>query len=57
MKTDLDHLIAMSREVRMSDEQWEEQRRSFVYGNTHIENESITRDMVARACETVSAHG
>ena len=31
-----------------------EQRLSFVYGNTHIENERITREMVARADEKVA---
>jgi hypothetical protein len=32
----------------------EEQRRSFVYGNTHLENELITREMVAREAEKLS---
>jgi len=30
----------------MSDEDREEQRRTFAYGNTHIENERITRATV-----------
>ena len=29
----------------------EQQRRSFVYGNTHFENELITREMVDREAE------
>ena len=29
-----------------------QQRRSFVYGNTHFENELITREMVDREAET-----
>ena len=33
----------------MSPEQLRAQRRSFVYGNTAIENPDITRDIVARA--------
>ena len=57
MTDDLKRLIEMARDVRMTEAQWEEQRRSFVYGNTHIENEMITREMVDRACEQVSAHG
>ena len=32
-------------------EQREEQRRSFVYGNTHLENGLITREMVDREAE------
>ncbi|HUZ66968.1 MAG TPA: hypothetical protein VMU56_04805 [Beijerinckiaceae bacterium] len=33
----------------MTDRQMREQRLSFVYGNTHIENARITREMVAEA--------
>ena len=32
----------------------EAQRRSFVYGNTHIENDAITRETVARAAESLA---
>ncbi|MGX9427631.1 MULTISPECIES: hypothetical protein [Bradyrhizobium] len=32
----------------------EEQRRSFVYGNTHFENELITREMVDREAEKLA---
>jgi len=39
-------LIERARAVKMTKEQREEQRRSFVYGNTKIENELITRQMV-----------
>lgn len=41
-------LIELARTIRMSAEQKEEQRRSFVYGNVAIEDEthSITREMV-----------
>jgi hypothetical protein len=35
-------------------EQREEQRRSFVYGNTHLENELITREMVDREAEKLA---
>jgi hypothetical protein len=31
----------------MTPDQLREQRRSFAYGNTHIENERITREMIA----------
>ncbi|MBK1667715.1 hypothetical protein CKO28_06660 [Rhodovibrio sodomensis] len=36
-------LVEKGRSVRMTDEDREEQRRTFAYGNTHIENERITR--------------
>jgi len=40
-------LIERARAVKMTPEQREQQRRSFAYGNTKIENDLITRDMVA----------
>ena len=49
MTSALEHLIAKARNVRMTDRQMREQRLSFVYGNTHIENARITREMVAEA--------
>jgi hypothetical protein len=45
----LDSLIAKAKLIQMSDEQKREQRISFAYGNTHIENSNITRQMVADA--------
>ena len=50
----LEALIAKARKVRMTDAQEREQRLSFVYGNTHIENDRITREMVAAADEKVA---
>jgi hypothetical protein len=35
-------------------QQRELQRRSFVYGNTHLENETITREMVDREAERLA---
>lgn len=43
---ELRQLVEMARGVQMSAEQAREQRRSFVYGNTYIENERITRQLV-----------
>jgi hypothetical protein len=42
----ISRLVEMAKSVRMTEAQWEEQRRSFVYGNTAFENEHITREMV-----------
>jgi hypothetical protein len=49
----LETLIAKAQKIIMTDDQAREQRRSFVYGNTHIENARITREMVAEADEGV----
>lgn len=46
MTKDLQELIERARKIEMTPEQAGEQRRSFAYGNTHIENERITRQMV-----------
>ena len=50
----LEALIEKAKRVHMSVQQMRAQRLSFVYGNTHIENERITREMVAEADERVS---
>ena len=52
--TALEALIAKARKVQMTEGQMREQRLSFVYGNTHIENDMITREMVAEADEKIS---
>ena len=51
MSEELQKLLEMARRVQMTPEEAEEQRRSFAYGNTKIENNSITRDTVNRAAE------
>ena len=51
MGNKLTALIDRARKVKMSGAQREEQRRSFVYGNTKIENERITREMVDEQAE------
>jgi hypothetical protein len=50
----LEALIAKAQKIQMTEAQLREQRLSFVYGNTHIENERITREMVAAADEKVA---
>ncbi len=47
MTKELQELVDRTRKIEMTDSQLREQRRSFAYGNTHIENERITREMVA----------
>jgi hypothetical protein len=49
----LELLLAASREREFTPAQQEQQRRSFAFGNTHFENERITREDVDRAAEAL----
>lgn len=49
MTEKLERLVIRARKIVMNDAQLREQRRSFAYGNTNIENERITREMIAEA--------
>ncbi len=51
----LDHLIEQARKYRMTPEEQEAQIQSFAYGNTHLENESITREDIRQAAESLRA--
>jgi hypothetical protein len=51
MSGELQKLLEKARRVQMTPDEAEEQRRSFAYGNTKIENDSITRDTIDRAAE------
>lgn len=46
----ISRLVELAKGVQMNDEQRNEQRNSFVYGNTKIENSKVTRELV----ETIS---
>jgi hypothetical protein len=46
MNEKLNELLDKAKKVKLSPEQKEEQRRSFAYGNTKIENSRITRETV-----------
>jgi hypothetical protein len=47
MANKLEELVIRTRKITMTPDQLREQRQSFAYGNTNIENERITREMVA----------
>jgi hypothetical protein len=47
MTKELEELIERSRKIEMTPDQAAQQRRSFAYGNTHIENDRITRELIA----------
>jgi hypothetical protein len=57
MNEALKALIEASQKARMPSAEREAQRRSFAFGNTHFENELITREMVDRAAEALAARG
>jgi len=51
----LQELVEAARGVPFPSEEREAQRRSFAYGNTHIENDRITREMVDEQAEALKA--
>jgi hypothetical protein len=53
MTKNLEELVIRARKITMTQAQLRKQRRSFAYGNTHIENERITREMVAEADQKI----
>jgi hypothetical protein len=55
MPTDLELLIELARKHEMTADERDAQVRSFTYGNTHFENESITREDVDRAVTSLTA--
>jgi len=53
MTKSLEELVIRARKITMTQAQLRKQRRSFAYGNTHFENERITREMVAEADQKI----
>lgn len=51
MTDDLRDMLDRASRVDLTEEQQEEQRRSFAYGNANIENELVTRDIVDQEAE------
>lgn len=54
---ELAELVERASKATMTDAQYEQQRRSFAYGNTNIENEMITRDSIDQAAEEILRNG
>jgi hypothetical protein len=52
---ELEYLIEAAKDREMTENERELQRVSFAYGNTHFENERITKDTVNRAAEKIRA--
>jgi hypothetical protein len=54
MDTSLEKLLTAAKDAKPSTEQQEEQRRSFAYGNTNIENPRVTRKTVDEEADKLS---
>jgi hypothetical protein len=53
MTKHLENLLKAAKKVVPTPQEKEEQRRSFAYGNTKIENSRITREMVDREADAL----
>jgi len=53
MSNDLEQLIEWAKKHQITEEERTEQVRSFAYGNTHFENECITKADIDQAMETL----
>ncbi len=57
MSKDLQYLLQFARQYKMTDEEREEQVCSFAYGNTHLENETITKQDIQEAMVRLRRQG
>jgi len=55
MGRNLQDLLEAAKNVVLTPEEKEQQRRSFAYGNVAIENPRITREMVDRAADEIGS--
>ena len=55
MNYSISKLIEMAKAVKMTEAQQEEQRRSFVFGNTAFENPKITRKLIDEVADAIRA--
>lgn len=51
MKDTLQNLLEAAKQIVLTPQEKEQQRRSFAYGNAVIENPRITREMIDRAAD------
>lgn len=54
MNDELERLLELVKDTQMTPAQLEEQRRSFAYGNTKIDSDLVTRQMIDEAAERLS---
>ncbi len=50
----LNALIEAAKKIQQTEQQQEQQRRSFAYGNTAFENADITRSMIDEQAERLA---
>lgn len=55
MSNDLTELLAAAKKADLTSEEKEAQRRSFAYGNTKIENDRITRELVDQEADRLTS--
>jgi DNA repair ATPase RecN len=55
MDQNLQKLIELARKHKITPEEHQAQVRSFTYGNTHLENSSITREDVDTAVKNLNS--
>ena len=53
MSKEIKALLEAAKSGKMTPQEQEEQRRSFAYGNTKIENERITRETIDKEAESL----
>ena len=54
MSHTLSELLAAAKKAELTSEEKEAQRRSFAYGNTKIENDRITRELVDQVADRIA---
>lgn len=54
MENSLQNLIDLARQHKITPAEQAAQVRSFTYGNTHLENDTITREEVDKAVSSLS---
>ena len=55
MSNELTELLAAAKKADLTSEEKEAQRRSFAYGNTKIENDRITRELVDQEADRLAS--
>lgn len=53
MSKELQDLLEFARNVKMTPEEYEQQRRSLAYGNTSIGNARVTKETIERAAQSM----
>ncbi|MFT6581227.1 MAG: hypothetical protein ACKVKG_07170 [Alphaproteobacteria bacterium] len=57
MTSSISQIVEMAKAATMTDAQREEQRRSFVFGNTAFENANISREIVDSEADKLESQG